>query len=95
MRALSHLEVPPPILVMLAGVRMHGTTMMGKHMGRLAAQPLKKADFLLPVVAFEDFGSLDDYRGALKPIFDAVWNAAGHGASQSYNAEGNWTRTPT
>jgi hypothetical protein len=94
MVALSHAEVPPPMLVMLAGVRMHGTTVIGKPLATLMDKPrLRKSDLLLPMVTIENYGRLQDYRQSLKPIFDAVWNAAGYGGSASYGQGGNWART--
>jgi Schlafen, AlbA_2 len=93
MSALSHAEVPPPLLVMLGGVRMHGTTVIGNPLASYTEKPvLRKPDFFLPVVSIEDYGSLEDYRRSLKPIFDAFWNAAGYAASQSYDQDGNWVR---
>jgi hypothetical protein len=93
MAALSHAEVPPPMFVMLAGVRMSGTIVIGNPLAPfMEPQSLRKSDLILPTVTIEDYGRLEDYRQALKPIFDAVWNAAGYGASQSYGLDGNWTR---
>jgi hypothetical protein len=48
---------------------------------------------LLPAVMIEDYGQKEDYCQALKPMFDAIWNAAGDEGSPSYGAEGKWTRT--
>jgi hypothetical protein len=49
-------------------------------------------DVSFPAIRIENYGSLEDYRRALKPIFDAVWNAAGYGRSQSFSADGQWIR---
>jgi Putative DNA-binding domain len=93
MSALSHAEVSPPMLVMLAGVRMVGTVVIGKpNAALIAKRPLRKSDLLLPVVTIEDYGGLEDYRQSLRPIFDAVWNAAGYEASRSYRPDGGWAR---
>ncbi len=81
------------MLVMLAGVRMHGTIMGGAG-ARIIARPLKKSEIFFPTLTIDEFGSAEDYRGALKPIFDAGWNAAGFEASQSYDKDGNWSGGP-
>jgi hypothetical protein len=46
----------------------------------------------LPTILIEDFSTINDYRQSLKPLFDAIWNAAGYGGSRSYSADGKWTR---
>jgi hypothetical protein len=78
------------MLLMLAGVRMHDTIVSGAPLGEAQVQPLTKSDFLLPAITLENYGSVNDYRQALKPIFDAVWNAAGYEASPSYKPNGRW-----
>jgi len=93
MTALSHAQIPPPMLVLLGGVRMHQTRVIGNPVGPVTnPEPLRNSDLHLPAVRLEDFGELADYRKALKPIFDAVWNAADYEGSASYDADGNWTR---
>jgi hypothetical protein len=92
MSALAHAEIPPPMLVILGGVRMHGTIMIGKPLVYRETQILQKAELLLPAVTIDDYGLLEEYRRALKPIFDAIWNAAGYGASESYGSDGSWIR---
>jgi Schlafen, AlbA_2 len=92
MSALLNAEVLPPFFVMLAGKRMHGTILIGEPFAEIARQPLKP-DLLLPAVTFENYGQIQDYRQGLKPIFDALWNAAGYRASKSYGSDGIWNRT--
>jgi hypothetical protein len=47
---------------------------------------------LLPAITLQNYGSINDYRPAMEPIFDAVWNAAGYEASPSYKPGGRWAR---
>jgi hypothetical protein len=56
--------------------------------GRGAA--FKKPDLLLPGITLENYGDINDYRQALKPIFDAIWNSAGCAASPNYQPNGKW-----
>jgi hypothetical protein len=91
MKALSHADVPPPMLAMEAGVRMHNTIVSaGPRFNPIQVQPLSKPDIVLPVITLDNYGQINDYRKALRPIFDAVWNAAGHEASPSYGPDGRW-----
>jgi hypothetical protein len=92
MTALSHAGVPPPMLILLGGVRMHQTKVIGSPVGYLSAPPtpLRSSELHLPAVTVEDYGESADYGKVLKQIFDALWNAAGYPGSQSYDASGNW-----
>jgi hypothetical protein len=42
----------------------------------------------LPERTIEDFGERTDL--IMKPIFDALWNAAGYSEDPYYNDEGTW-----
>jgi Putative DNA-binding domain len=93
LNALRRVEVPPPFAVLLAGVRMHGTAIVP----RLAPYyetllPQEEPDMFFPQVILEDYGALGDYQQALKPIFDALWNAGGYPGSRSYGSDGQWRR---
>ena len=91
--ALSDAEVPPPMLILLGGVRMQQTTVIGREVGYgplNPPSPLRSSELRLPAVTIEDYGERADYGKALKQIFDALWNAGGHQGSQSYDAVGNW-----
>jgi hypothetical protein len=92
MSALARAEVSPPMFVMVGGVRMDQTKVVGKPLATMEPGVLRKTDLVLPVIAIEGFGRLEDYRQALKPIFDALWNAAGYEGSRSYDSAGNWKR---
>jgi Putative DNA-binding domain len=91
--ALARAEVPPPLFIVLAGVRMQGTRIIGRPLATMEASPLRKSDWILPTVVVEDYTGGHDYRRAVKPIFDAIWNAAGYEGSRSYDHDGNWARS--
>jgi hypothetical protein len=90
--AMARADVPPPLFIMLAGVRMHGTRIVGRALSTMEASPLRKPDWILPTVVVGDYGGTDEYRRAIKPIFDAIWNAAGFEGSRSYGPDGAWVR---
>jgi hypothetical protein len=91
--ALRHLEVPPPLSVLLAGVRVHNTAIVPRlapYYTTLVILP--EPDMFFPPRIIEDYGRLEDYRQTLRPIFDALWNAGGYPGSQSYGSDGTWRR---
>jgi hypothetical protein len=48
---------------------------------------------LLPDVLIEDYAdvsSIQKVAAAMRPAFDAVWNACGHARSYNYDEQGNW-----
>ena len=54
-------------------------------------QPFPPVDpLILPEGIVDDYGSAEDYVQALRPIFDALWNAAGFVRCTYYDDKGNW-----
>jgi hypothetical protein len=93
MNALMATETSPPLIALLAGLRIHGTIVIGNPVGRMpSAAPFPRPEMFFPPVTFENYGRLEEYRLALRPIFDALWNAAGYAGSQSYGPDGQWIR---
>jgi hypothetical protein len=82
-----------PAYIMVAGTRMSGGYVFVNPHSPIppALQPLPD-HVELPTILIEDFSTIDEYRHSLKPLFDAIWNAAGHGGSRSYNSDGKWIR---
>jgi hypothetical protein len=81
------------MLIMLGGARMAGTRVVGPDVGfgpPSAPSVLRNQVLQLPAVTIEGYDGKADYGRALKQIFDALWNAAGYGGSQSYDAAGTW-----
>jgi hypothetical protein len=79
---------PLSVLVSLVGVR--GTRIA--H-GRFEDPRRREAEFDRDVVALPDIvltSSAPDVRSALRPVFDAMWQASGWERSFGYDAQGNW-----
>lgn len=81
----SRLNIDPPaaVFLSLAGVRdaimkSEGSTSPGGH-----GQPLDDAELLLPEVLLETWGQ--HLQDALRPTFDALWQAGGFDGSPSYD----------
>ena len=47
---------------------------------------------ILPDVLIEDYDC--DVPAALRPVFDALWNAAGYERSLNYDENGCWNPPP-
>lgn len=45
---------------------------------------------LLPDCFIGNYGKKHEYHIAVKPAFDALWNAAGYSGSQFFNEDGEW-----
>jgi hypothetical protein len=80
MSVLSEVGVTPPVFIMLGGVRMHGTVLAGEDTAA-TQPPLQRSEIHFPSISIEEYGGKEIYRNALRPTFDAIWNAAGYQAS--------------
>jgi hypothetical protein len=90
---LQMLDVPPPIVLMVSfqGVAGAKLGMKGWDNRLDKVQPIPQVEsVLLPEVIVDDYGSSQDYERKLRPIFDALWNAAGFPECTDYDADGNW-----
>jgi hypothetical protein len=93
LNVLRAIEVPPPLAVLLAGVRTQGMEILRRDPGYVVAPtPRTEPDTFFPPVIVDDYADLPAYRRALRPIFDALWNAAGYEGSPSYGPDGSWRR---
>lgn len=89
--ALQRLGVSPPFSVMitLEGVR-------GAYLGYSQSQWLDdpaiiRQDILkLPPVVIADYGTPQSYQAALRPAFDALWNAGGLSGCTYFTDDGEW-----
>jgi hypothetical protein len=91
---LLALDVPTPTVVMISYEGIEGAR-LGKHYGwrsdAAETAPFPPVDPLqLPEIIVEDYGSPEHYRRALRPAFDALWNAAGFRRCDYYNSNGDW-----
>jgi hypothetical protein len=79
-------SVPVAVAITLIGTK--GLEMGVDFFGFEASYPIKENILVLPEAMVEDLST--PVGKILKPIFDLVWNACGHAASQNFDAEGNW-----
>lgn len=88
---LRDVGVPPPLIVMFA---LEGVRGVHYHVQRNSwgdYEPPLPVDILhLPAAFIEDYGEEVDYHRAVRPAFDALWNAIGYSSSQFFNNDGLW-----
>lgn len=92
LNSMRRAEVSMPVYVMASGVRMQGTYVFFDPHDKFRDAPPLPAEVKFPSVRIDDYASFDEYRQLLKPMFDAVWNAAGFERSRSYGPDGKWVR---
>jgi hypothetical protein len=89
-RGLSELDIVPPYYVYLT---LEGAG--GRHIVldvyQDATEPIRPRDLHLPVAIVEVWDSVDAISAALRPAFDAMWNAGGFAESLSYKT-GQWVQ---
>jgi len=87
---LGQLDIAPPIFLMLSMTGVKGFSMaLGPEYFREGVPPVIDRDvLLLPEVVVEDLSG--EPASILKPIFDSVWQSAGHLRSRNYDDQGRW-----
>lgn len=90
MAVIKQLGVTPPILIGLSLLGIHGYTwQVDFFKWRLETiRPFRESDLILPEILVPN---ADEYpHTVLRPLFDRIWNAAGHLQSPFYDEAGNW-----
>lgn len=88
---LRDIGVPPPLILMLTleGVQGARYAVMDNRWGDEEV-PLPADVLTLPECTLEDYGTEVDHHRAVRPAFDALWNAIGYARSQFFNQVGRW-----
>jgi len=88
----KQLGVEPPLFIMLSLLGVSGYIMAVNRsrfwLGRDDIHPIDRDALLVPEVVVESFDC--DPAEVMKPVFDAVWNAAGWPRSMNYDETGKW-----
>lgn len=89
---LKSINVEPPLIIMctlegVEGARYHVVNTVFSD----GTTPLDRSTLYLPDCVIDDF-SVDeaDYHRAIKPAFDALWNAVGYPKSRFFDSTGRW-----
>jgi len=90
LKALQQLDLPPPIVFMLTLQGVRGAR-LGVHTFRLdESQPIDRAVLELPEIIIDRYGTFAEYQRAIRPAFDALWNAGGFSRSKHFDENGLW-----
>lgn len=83
-----NMEITPPVLIMLSLHNVKGHKMPMSAYDFENGDPIDRNTLIIPEVLVDDFNIAPDIL--MKPIFDAIWNAAGVEASKCYDKNGRW-----
>ena len=89
---LKNVSVPPPLILMITLEDVQDAIYAVNNISLRHKPPLlpKYDPLTLPEGVLEDYGTDVDHHRAIRPAFDALWNAVGYPRSQFYNEEGRW-----
>lgn len=95
MNALRDLQVPPPLAAAITIEGANGA-IYGVQKNNYDDDNPPEIEFdplYLPVCLINAYGTEADYQKAVKPAFDALWNAAGRVSAQWFTGpDGTWQR---
>jgi len=95
LEGLQKVHVPPPITVMISLQEIYGSYLsVGRQIYDDENYSFSSSELLLPEIILEDYGSEQDYQRAMRPAFDALWNAAGYAFSSYFNKDNIWVGEP-
>ncbi len=89
----KNMGADPPVALMLTMARVSGYRIIVDSIhDNSHGHPIDRDVLVVPEVLLESLDDISepDVARLLRPIFDMVWNAAGHPQSRNYDAEGNW-----
>lgn len=88
---LRDIGVPPPLIIMFTLEGVKGAYYNIEENTRYENElPLPDDVLFLPECVLEDYGTVLEYHKAVRPAFDALWNAIGYSKSQSFDEKGYW-----
>jgi hypothetical protein len=89
---LRDIAVPPPLIIMftLEGIKGAYYAVISEPWGEYDQQLLSDNILSLPECILEDYGTPLEYHKAVRPAFDALWNAVGFSRSQYFGEDGLW-----
>ena len=90
-KGLQDIGVPPPLVFMLTleGVE-EAYYFVPNYFPRGNPVYFRHSVMSLPECIINEYGAEIDYHRAVKPAFDALWNAAGYPSAQTFSPDGQW-----
>ena len=90
---LRELGIPAPFAVLLTLTGVEGAVLgLGGRYYLEDTEPIPCDELRLPEISIQEFGTVADYQTAMRPAFDALWNAIGFPQCTLYDDNGLWTR---
>lgn len=91
LNGLKAVGVPPPLVIMVTLEGVAGVNyVVRRNIWDDYEPPLPESVLALPECILEDYGTDAEHHSAVKPAFDALWNAVGYSESQSFREDGLW-----
>jgi len=89
---LRKLDVPPPIVLMIALQGVRGARLGVAHAWTTYHNPptIDRSVLELPEIIIENYGEAVEYQRAARPAFDALWNTGGYVRSRHFDETGAW-----
>ncbi len=89
---LRTLNIPAPLCIMitLEGVAGVAYSVRRDQWEDEELSPLSRQEIVLPECIVNEYGDYGTYCRALRPAFDALWNASGYLEAQTFNEAGEW-----
>ncbi|MGO8704036.1 MAG: helix-turn-helix domain-containing protein [Candidatus Brocadiia bacterium] len=89
-KALESISVEPPLVIMMSLLRTKGLSMITSGLyDAPGPQGIEKDTLVLPEVVWEAPSSVSPSL-LMRPVFDAIWQAAGWPRSINYDGKGKW-----
>jgi hypothetical protein len=85
---IKALKIPSPVWVCMSLLNVRGYHMWRNNMLGDLTSAIDRDDLIIPEIYLENTEVLGE--SALKPAFDAIWNACGFERSFNYDGNGNW-----
>jgi hypothetical protein len=88
---LRNLAVPPPLVILFTLEGLQGVPYRVRQNMFDDPEPAIERNVLhLPECILNEYGTNIDYHRAVRPAFDALWNASGYEAAQTFSDDGAW-----
>lgn len=88
---LRILDIPAPLCVMITFEGVEGVAYaVRRDQWDDQEPPLNRNEIVLPECIVNEYGDRRSYTSALRPAFDALWNASGYAEAQTFNTAGEW-----
>jgi hypothetical protein len=90
-QGLRNIAIPPPVVVMITLEGVEGAIYAtGKQAWEATPPAIDRPILFLPECIINEYGTEIDCHRAMKPAFDALWNAADYPSAKTFSEDGQW-----